>query len=908
MKKGLAFLVFSILVLSSSVFSQNLINSQRRQSSTVVYAGTRAFSDGRGVWLEWQTASETKNLGFFVYRQVGKDKELASQSMIGGSYIRTGDEQSAGDTYSYFDPNGNSYDTYFIETLNIDGQRQMSKPIYPQFVNDLETVAGQSSLTMTDNLAKANPVVIENKLILPTELKKEVNANSLLPDLETQRWVASQPGVKIGVKKEGFFRVTRAQLEAAGFAVNEPPALWKLYLYGVEQSIIVGGNGDYIEFYGKGLDTQEADTQVYFLLVDTRVGTPNGKRIVTSTLPSLGNALASNFIYATKYKYRVYYISGILNGDEENFFGSQIISTTTPNTGVSVNFDVPNIDCDSINGPIFPCNAKRLSIAVGVQGITQTSHTIRVELNGIEIGVLSGDGHTLMQQNYKISAAVTGRVNQGTNVLKFTTTGTPGDVSLLESISVNYGRKYEASNNQLSFSTRSLKKSKLGGFTSATVRVFDLNVPDEPVRIDLPVVQEGATFKVDLPANQPRAMFAVEDSALAQPTWVIPNVPSTLSTTAHNANLIIVTHPDFANEAETWANYRRGQGLLVEVLKIGDIFDEYSYGVQDTLAMRSFFQYAKNNWQTPPQYIMLIGDASYDYRNYEGLGNFNYVPTRLVNTVYMETGSDETLADFNDDGLAEIAIGRIPARDAATVTQIFNKTVAFEQKVAQWTTHGALFAFDQPIGYDFEALSHRIATQLPIDMPQTFIGRTGSPNTIDIQNNQIDLLNAMTTGKYIVNYSGHGSTGAWDSANFFSNGNMQVQPPMAPPTVPLIRNTNNFSIFTMLTCLNGYFIRNDFDSLAERLLKAQYYEEVMPPTNPPTYQIREVGAAASWTSTGKTTPDVQEVMATRFLSQISAGNMIRFGDLVMDAKTALVGGRDVRLSWVLLGDPTLKLR
>ncbi|CAN5541341.1 hypothetical protein BH10ACI1_BH10ACI1_07340 [soil metagenome] len=909
MKRGLAFFVFSILVFSASVFSQKLTVTQtdsRLQKSTVVYAGTRAFSDGRGVWLEWNTSSETKIIGFYLYRQVGKDKVLVNSSIIGGSYLRAGEEQTSGDTYSYFDPSGNSYDTYFIESLNTDGKRQVSQPVFPQYINDLTTVAGKSSLTLTDNLAKANPVVLENKPVLSKELKNTISSNSSLPDLDTQRWVASQPGVKIGVKQEGFFRVTRAQLQAAGFAVNELVTLWKLFLNGVEQSIIVDGNGDYIEFYGKGLDTQETDTQVYYLLADTRVGTTNGKRIQTITLPSNGNQNSVNYIYNTKYKYRSLYISDILNGDAENFFGSQIISTTT---GVSVNFEVPDIDCDSINGPFFPCNSKRLSIAVGVQGLTLTSHSIRVELNGVDIGFIFGDGHSLMQQNFKISAAVAGRVVQGTNVLKFSTTGTSGDVSLLESISVNYKRKYQAINNQLSFTTADFKKSKLGGFTSPNVRVFDLNVPDALTRIDLPVVQEGTTYKIDLPSNQMRAMFAVEDSAVATPAWVIPNTPSTLSTPAHNANLIIVTHPDFAAEAETWANYRRGQGLSVEVLKIDDIFDEYNYGAQDTLAMRNFFEYAKNNWQTPPQYILLLGDASYDYRNYEGRGNFNFVPTRLVNTVYMETGSDETLADFNDDGLAEIAIGRIPARTPENVSQLLNKTIAFEQSVSQWTNRGALFAFDQSIGYDFEALSHRVATQLPANMPQTFIGRTYSTVVADQQANQLELLNAISTGKYLVNYSGHGSTGGWTSSPmFFNSNNTQVDQPTTPPTIPIVRNSDNFSTFMMLTCLNGYFIRNDGDSLSERLLKARWYEESNPPTNPPTYQVHEVGAAATWTSSGKTTPDVQEVMATRFLSQVTAGSMTRFGDLVMDAKTTLIGGRDVRLSWVLLGDPTLKLR
>jgi hypothetical protein len=68
------------------------------------------------------------------------------------------------------------------------------------------------------------------------------------------------------------------------------------------------------------------------------------------------------------------------------------------------------------------------------------------------------------------------------------------------------------------------------------------------------------------------------------------------------------------------------------------------------------------------------------------------------------------------------------------------------------------------------------------------------------------------------------------------------------------------------------------------------------------------GGVAVWASTGKTTPDVQEVLAARFYNQLSVGSMTRLGDLITDAKQNLNGGRDVRLSWALLGDPTMKIK
>ena len=95
----------------------------------------------------------------------------------------------------------------------------------------------------------------------------------------------------------------------------------------------------------------------------------------------------------------------------------------------------------------------------------------------------------------------------------------------------------------------------------------------------------------------------------------------------------------------------------------------------------------------------------------------------------------------------------------------------------------------------------------------------------------------------------------------------------------------------MLTCLNGYFHNLINDSFTEFLTKAN-----------------NKGAVAAWASSGLTTPDVQAPMALRFYDKIGDGDITRMGDLVKDAKGALVGyGTDVRLSWVLIGDPMLKI-
>ncbi len=819
-----------------------------------------AFSDGNGVYIQWQAETETQNLGFFVYRVGGKGTELVSPAIVAGGSLISSEKIVTGERYSLFDAQGDFTNSYYIESLGANGQRQTFEQIFPKYLDNLAPVSGTTSEDLIKRTEKVNRPDERNLANLPKDLKAQVEANSLPPDITTQRWVASQVGVKIGVSREGVYRVSRNELQNAGFNVNTPGSLWQLYLDGKEQSIIVGANDSYIEFYGKGIDTVESATKVYYLIA----GAQNGKRIGTTVIRTLsGTVAANNYFQSFVRKERKLYISsGILNGEAENFFSNvAIVGSSSPNPPVTtLTFNLTGVDF----------SAPQCSIQLGMQGITTAAHQIVATINGVPMDPISGTGKILMTGNFVVPTSV---LREGVNTLQIQTYGGSADVNLTESIKVDYLRKYEANQNFVSFYTSNYRTSTVSGFTSPNIRVFDLTFPDTPTQItNLRIDNNSGNYGFVLPSNRGRVLVAAEDSSIQTVDSIVLNNPSTLSTPAHNGELIIVSYKSWMTEANNWANYRRGQGMTVEVVDVDDIFDEFGYGTVKTTAMTEFFKFAKDNWQTAPNYIFLIGDMSYDFRNYENRPFQNFIPTKLVDTLYQETGSDEALCDFNNDGLSEISIGRIPARTPLDVTQALSKTMAFEPTVPTVFNRGAVFASDMPLGFDFEGLNQRVANQLPVNIPRTFINR-GQTDSHTL------LINALNNGPYIVNYSGHGSTGAWQS-NWFT---------MADALA--LTNAPNYSIYTLLTCFNGYFIRSDFDSLGEALLKSQ-----------------NGGAVAVWASTGETTPDVQEVMATRFYNQIGVSNMTRMGDFVMDAKQHLIGGRDVRLSWALLGDPTLKIK
>lgn len=860
MKKCFPPLLVIILTLSFVVptFPQRTSLRQRPSetpnksviSSKTVFDHAFADSDGlQGVHLEWATASETNNVGFYIYRTGVNGRILVNEDIVQGSYFLFADRVAYGQTYELFDPQGGPNDVYEIESVGFSGQKA-SVVASNRMAKDLSLFKERSERKQT------NAFIADNDLSVSKSLQQEIEASELAPDINTHRWVITQPGVRIGVKGEGMFRVTSAELAAAGFDTASNPANWQLYLEGNQQAIKVGPGGSYIEFYGKGIDRLESDTQSYFLII----GPSGGKRIQQRLArPNTSTVVSPRYAQTFKLKERTNYNQNILNGDAENFWGRVV----GPSPSTTLNFQLSGLDPTAGNAVV----------RVWFQGFSAGEHQVNLTLNGTPIGSATGYALTPFGASFTVPVS---QLVEGTNALEMISVapGPPADFSFFDRIEIDFGRRYLASNNRIKFHTELNKKASLSGFSSANVRVFDTTVEAEPMEVlNLNFVSDGQSFGAEIPAARSRRYYAVSDSAMLTASSISPIDPALLTDPSINADLLIVTHKNFLPQANAWSQYRQDQGFSVKIVEVQEIYDEFNYGVMSADSIKAFLQMISTTWATAPAYVLLLGDATSDPRDYRGFGFANFVPTRMIDTIFTETGSDEFLADFNGDGLAEMAIGRVAARTGEVITLVFNKTVYWENNFVNSLDRGALFAHDRPDGWDFEGMNNLLRNQLPTGTPSTMVHR-------DEPNAQANLIAAMNSGKYIVNYSGHGTAGAWATSSFFANS-----------TIPLLTNNNNESIFTMLTCLNGYFILPNSNSLAENIV-----------------HHNNGGAVAAWSSTGLTTPDIQQLMAVRFYQQISASQIQRIGDLIRDAKSVIPGGSDVRLSWALLGDPMLKIR
>jgi len=64
---------------------------------------------------------------------------------------------------------------------------------------------------------------------------------------------------------------------------------------------------------------------------------------------------------------------------------------------------------------------------------------------------------------------------------------------------------------------------------------------------------------------------------------------------------------------------------------------------------------------------------------------------------------------------------------------------------------------------------------------------------------------------------------------------------------------------------------------------------------------------AVWASSGMTTADEQALMNREFYRQLFANRGITLGEAIKRAKGA-VGDGDVRRTWILLGDPSMRVK
>jgi hypothetical protein len=359
------------------------------------------------------------------------------------------------------------------------------------------------------------------------------------------------------------------------------------------------------------------------------------------------------------------------------------------------------------------------------------------------------------------------------------------------------------------------------------MRVWDITEPfnNREVAVSIGNVAEfaGPTFAA-------RSYVAFVPNDLPGPTFEnkVNNQDLSSASTPH---LLIVTYPDWRQEADRLADHRRKTyGIDVLVVSTEEIYQEFSGGRQDVAAIRDFTRHLYRQEPGKLKNLLLFGRGSYDYKK-RVFNNTNFVPTyESRNSLNpLDTYSSDDFFGFLEDNEGEwsenparnhtldIGVGRLPVRSLTEAKDMVEKLISYDsdpQRYGGWR-QGILFVADDG---DFnihqgqaEELAESIETYGGLHSDKVYLD---SYEQEDVASGQISpkaadaLRLKVNKGFAIVNFTGHGSEQVW------------MQERILDPSTPgLLTNKPKLPLFVTATCEFGRHDDPQLISTAELLLK-----------------------------------------------------------------------------------------
>jgi hypothetical protein len=209
---------------------------------------------------------------------------------------------------------------------------------------------------------------------------------------------------------------------------------------------------------------------------------------------------------------------------------------------------------------------------------------------------------------------------------------------------------------------------------------------------------------------------------------------------------------------------------------------------------------------------------------------------------------------------------------------VVDKLVKYSRPGGEPTSQRALLVADIPDVYNFEQVNALVRQQLPAGMAVTEVRRR---ETGDAAAQQL-IQEQINAGVSLVTYSGHGSYAFW-------RGDL-----MTVAIAHALVNGDRLPVVAAMTCLNGYFPDPVQESLAEALLQGETGGAVaVLALSGMTYAAGQAKVLETWT----------QIM----FADGDGDHGPTLGEAMVQAKAATTD-QDVRRTWSLLGDPSMRLR
>lgn len=620
------------------------------------------------------------------------------------------------------------------------------------------------------------------------------------------------PAWQFDVSKTGLYRVSYSYAQGLAdqglfqFLTTRDPRQFRLTVQGLEIPIqVVGeadgvfGPGDYIQFFGEALGAVDpfapngyqqgdyTDTNVYRL--DTAAG---ARRVTTRSAAPTAFAVPPSFRTTARLEPQKRFISIVPLEGVDHWYNT-FITSSGPSVDLNPPQDVPT--------PFHVGGSVTVRQRLLGQDTASDLHRSSLVVDGSVRDTQDWNGvieftHNASftppgaQQKLAANTQVVVRIPS----LRPTATSDGIEINWVE---IDYDRSYDASADSLAFTTPNQNHTLQVNGYSVLPDVWEVTTTSTSsagLAVAIPTLLTGVQFtagqaRFDSPRDNAlgatRRYVATTGAGVFTPAAVREDKPpSTLDTqfgaslkdATQGADWIVIGQRTLLNmtagsNLRSLITRRQGQGLETRVVDIRDIYDEFTEGIEDPEAIRRFLTHilTPGNWRKLPSYVLLVGDATRDYKNdYGHSTSRQYVPTSMWDKApdnqFGIYPSDSWFAGVGDD-MPDAAVGRIPAHTLSETEAVFSKIVNYETGAhpASWAGRALLVAEADPLnGEPFKSKQDQIFSNYFAAGPQTATKVYEAGETAqDAANQNAAIDSNVNLGAAIVAYIGHGSFRNW---------------------------------------------------------------------------------------------------------------------------------------------------
>lgn len=669
--------------------------------------------------------------------------------------------------------------------------------------------------------------------------------------------------VKIYIEHDSLYTISFSQLKNLGFDINK------------DENIRLTNKGLSIPFWIDNTDKNDSqlifwgirDTSSYysgnFYLLEKRTGESrrgswaNEKVIVPSDIKQEETTNTGRTVI--NLEKNVIYLPEAVGNDHWYW------KSLSPSNHINIEFDLPGLQKGQL---IISCQ-----FWSGFSDPDDIDHHLVVDLNGHRISDHSWEGTG--QEKVEIFIPSDMAIEKG-NLLRIELLGSSlssSDQVYLDLCRIEYSRKLVENDGKVEFIAIDNVTSIAG--INDEYYAIDLTDNKNPLMVDEQLSIDRSLILNTIPGHK---YLVIEKKNVPSPREIMPISEIQRFSNFNDGNYVIIAPENLIKVLNPLVDYRRTQGYGVIIFPIADIYDRFSFGIPDPMAVNSFLKWASREWRNKPSFVLLIGDSSYDLMSFIKKKDPNWLPPLFYDSIFGgETITDIPLADLDDDGLPDLALGRLPFSNPTEIKQYIENVINYETTRRNDTDRnsgvGIIGENEEEFGNAVDKFAEALHQSSKATDPFT------KQITFGYESSR-EMINAGMNDWLI--YFGHGALQRWGREGILQKKGLDEA--FVNGTSPIMVN---------FSCLTGYFIHPEYPSITEQLL------------------VLENGPVAVVAPTSLTLSDTQVELSTVFGHELSLREDDTIGELWLSVqqKFPIVNSKniDVLHTFLLFGDPAVTL-